>query len=67
MLRLKPRQRAALGETLRELANLAAGALVLGQFVGEQRLSTRSVLAGIAVWLALVGLALLLMEEGSDD
>ena len=67
MLRLKPRQRAALGETLRELANLAAGALILGQFVGEQRLSTRSVLAGIAVWLALVGLALLLMEEGSDD
>ena len=66
MLRLKPRRRAALGETLRELANLAAGALVLGQFVGEQRLSPRSVLAGIAVWLALVGLALLLIEERSD-
>jgi len=52
MLRLKPQRRAALGETLRELANLAAGALVLGQFVGEQRLSTGSILAGILLWLA---------------
>ena len=63
MIRLKPRQRTALGETLRELANLVAGALVLGQFVGERRLSIWSVLAGIAAWFVLVGLVLLLAGE----
>ena len=63
MIRLKRRQRTALGETLRELANLVAGALVLGQFVGEQRLSIWSVLAGIAAWFVLVGLVLLLAGE----
>ena len=36
MLRLKPRRRAVLVETLRELANLVAGALVLGRLVGNQ-------------------------------
>jgi hypothetical protein len=63
MIRLKPRQRTALGETLRELANLVAGALVLGQFVGEQRLSIWSILVGIAAWVVLVGFVLLLAAE----
>jgi len=63
MLRLKTRQRAVLVETLRELANLSAGALVLGQFVGLQPLSVRVVLGGLASWLALVGAAILLSGE----
>jgi hypothetical protein len=50
-------------ETLRELANLSAGALVLGQFVGLQPLSVRVVLGGLPSWLALVGAAILLSGE----
>jgi len=63
MLRLKPGRRAVLVETFRELANLAAGALVLGQFVGEQRLSALAVIGGIATWIALVGIAVWLAGE----
>ena len=57
------RQRVALGETLRELANFAAAALVFGQFVGQGTVSLRLVLAGIAIWLTLVLLALVAQGE----
>lgn len=60
MLRFSSRQRAALGETLRELANFAAAALVFGQFVGQQHLSWRVLLAGGALWLVFVSYALVL-------
>lgn len=66
MLRLRPRRRAVLVETLRELANLTAGALVLGRFVGQQPFSFALVLGGIAAWFVLVGLALSI-AEGKDD
>lgn len=59
MLRLKPRRRTVLVETLRELANLVAGALVLAQFVGQQPMSLGLFLAGVAAWFTLVGLAML--------
>ena len=65
MLRLKSRQRAALGETLRQLANLAAAALGLGQFVGEQPPSWWLLVAGAAIWIALVSSALVL--EGGEQ
>jgi hypothetical protein len=51
-------QRAVLSETFRELANLAGGAMVLGQFVGERPLSAGIVLIGLLAWMILVGLAL---------
>jgi hypothetical protein len=63
MLRLKPHQRAALGETVRDLANLSAGALALGQFVGQQSPSWRLILAGALIWLVLVSLALALLGD----
>ena len=63
MLRLKPRQRVALSETVRDLANLVAGALVLSQFVGQQPLSRGLFLAGIAIWVAFVTFALVLVGE----
>ena len=53
MIRFDRRQRSALGETLRELANLAAGAFVLGQFVMSQPLSWGLMLMGIASGLRL--------------
>jgi hypothetical protein len=65
MLRLEPRQRAALSETIRELANLVAAALVVGQVI-TARPQAWLIAGGIAIWaiwLAFVGLALLLEEE----
>jgi hypothetical protein len=47
-----------LSQTFRELANLAAGAMVLGQFVGERQLSVGIVLVGVLAWFTLVALAL---------
>ena len=60
MLDLKPRRRQVLRETLRELANLFAGAMVVGQFVGDQPLSSWVLIGGVAMWAILVGLALVL-------
>jgi len=67
MIRFSSRQRVALrvalGETLRELANFAAGALVFGQLVGQQLLPWRVLLAGGAPW----SLALSSSSTGSGD
>lgn len=63
MLRLGPRQRSSLSETLREFANLEVAALVLGQFIGERPISSELMLVGIAIWILLVGLALALEGE----
>ena len=62
MIRFDRRQRAALSQTLRDLANLIAAGLVVGQVVTEQPRSWL-ILAGIGVWLAFVGWALLLEGE----
>ncbi len=52
MLRLTTRQRTALGDTLRELANYGFAALVFGQFVSERAVSWRLAMTGVALWLA---------------
>ncbi|MBI4266144.1 MAG: hypothetical protein HY657_17350 [Acidobacteria bacterium] len=57
------RRRTVLVETLRELANLSAGALVLGRFVSGQSMSLWLLLAGAGIWLLLVGMALLVAGE----
>jgi hypothetical protein len=67
MLRLKQRRRAVLVETLRELANLTAAALVLAHFVGERPLSVELAFAGVGLWFTFVGVALILVEEGRDE
>ena len=63
MLRLKTGRRAVLVETLRELANLVAGALVLGQLVGQQPSSLWVIFGGVAAWLVLVAVAIQLAGE----
>ena len=63
MLRLKPRQRMALGETLRALANLAATAFVFTQFVVQASPSLRLIAAGTILWVAFVVVALLLIGD----
>ena len=60
MLRLEPGQRAALSDTVRDLANLVATALVLGQFVGERSFSWSLMLTGASTWIVLVVFGLML-------
>jgi len=66
MLRLTSRRRTVLVETLRELANLAVGALVLGQFVSNRAGSIDVVVLGVALWVGFLTLALWLSGDGED-
>ena len=61
MLRLEQGQRVALSEALRDLANLVAAVLVLGQLVGERPLSWSLVVLGFATWAGFVWLGLALV------
>jgi hypothetical protein len=63
MIRFSSRQRVALGDTLRELANFAAAALVFGQFVGDGVVSWSTLFAGTAFWFAVIWLGLLIEGE----
>ena len=58
MRRWSPEQRALLAETLRDIANIAAGAMVFGQFLGERAFSPWIALVGVAMWNCLVVFAL---------
>ena len=63
MVRLTAGQRSALGTTVRELANYGAAALVFGQFVGQTTVSWWRFLAGVGIWVAFIGFALVLEGE----
>ena len=64
-LRLRPQHRLALSESVRELANLLAGGLVLAQLVGTTPPSWWLIVGGVAGWLTLIAFALKLL--GEDD
>jgi len=66
MLRLGPIRRALVADGLRELANLVAAALVLGQVVAETRLSVPLLVSGCLFWLVLLGAAVLVALEKVD-
>ena len=63
MLRLAANQRAMFGEKFLDLANYAAAALVFGQFVAQQPVSWRVMLAGVVAWVMLAGTAFVLTGE----
>jgi hypothetical protein len=63
MLRLRREQRTAFSEKLFDLANVAAAALVFGQFVGQQSASWRVIVAGVMAWVTLISTALWLMGD----
>ena len=54
MVVLSPQQRRILAETIRDIANVAAGAMVFGQFVAGTPFSPRLATAGVAMWIVLV-------------
>ena len=63
MLRLTRQQRDVLGEKVLDLANFAAAALVFGQFVGQQPVSWRVIVAGFATWFVFAAWAFWLTGE----
>jgi len=63
MIRLDRRQRDALSETVRELANFVAAGLSVGQFVTSQPPSWRLIGVGVFSWMVFVGFALMLEGE----
>jgi hypothetical protein len=62
MLRLNARQRTALSETCREFANLAGGALVVGQALSGQRFSWWLMVVGIAFWFGFIAVGMRRLE-----
>ena len=59
-------QRRLLAETVRDIANIAAGALVFGQLVAGGTFSLRLAILGGSVWIAFVGYAVF-MAKGSES
>ena len=53
-MRLTDRQRALFGEKLLELANYAVTALIFGQLVGQERISSLLTMLGFGIYVALV-------------
>ena len=63
MLRLTARQRTVLLEKVPDVANLAIGALLFGQFVGSQPFSPWSALTGFVIWIVLMAMTLSIARE----
>ena len=63
MVRLSGSQRTLLAETLRDIGNVAAGAMVFGQFLAGAMFSIGVALGGMAVWIVLVLTALRAASE----
>jgi len=61
MLELSLNQRKLLAETLRDIANFAAAALIFGQLVSERTFSIWLALLGIALWGCFVASAVALI------
>jgi hypothetical protein len=60
MLVLQREQHVLLAETLREIANVAAGAMVFGQSLADRPLSPWLAVLGAGLWVSLVIVAVLL-------
>jgi hypothetical protein len=65
MLVLTRGRRALLSEKLSDAANLAAGAMIFGQFLGEIAFSPVLAIFGFGIWLVMIGCAVVLLP-GSE-
>lgn len=63
VLHLNDRQRDVLIEHLPDAANVAAGGLFFGQFIGDRPFSWPSALIGIGLWATLLIVSLLLARR----
>ena len=64
MLVLKPAQRALFAEKLPDAANLALGALVFGQLLGDDLFSPWIALVGLGLWIFFIGCAVIVAGGG---
>ncbi len=64
MVGLTPEQRQMLIDKLPDAANLALGALVFGQFLGDEPFSLVKAAGGLAGWFVLLGCAFALGGRG---
>jgi hypothetical protein len=60
MLKLRRRQRDVLIDKLPDVGNLAAGALVFGQLLGDRPFSLAVAVFGFGLWLLLIASSLYL-------
>jgi hypothetical protein len=67
MLRLTPARQRVLVAHLPELANVAVGSLLFGQFLTERPYSVALAVVGIAAWFALMGIVFLLPAVNEND
>jgi hypothetical protein len=58
MLELSHEQRMLLAETVRDVANIAGGAMIFGQVLAERPFSLFVAVLGVALWLCLVACAI---------
>jgi hypothetical protein len=63
MLRLTKRRRAVLAEKVPDVANLITAAIVIGYAIGESNVSWLAVIAAIALWTGVLGVALWIAED----
>lgn len=63
MVRLTSRQRALLADKLPDVANIAAGALVFGQSLGDRTFSWPLAAFGTTLWTVLVCCAVVLARK----
>jgi hypothetical protein len=64
MLILNREQRRLFAETVRDIANVAAGAMVFGQFLSGNAFAPRVMVAGAALWIVFVSSAVLTLKGG---
>jgi len=60
MLVLTREQCELLAETVRDIVNIAAGAMVFGQFLADEVFSPWLAVGGVFIWIGLVAYALTL-------
>lgn len=63
MLRLTPRRRAVLADKVPDIANIVAGAAVIGFAFGEPDASWPVVIAAAAMWAGALVFALVIAED----
>jgi hypothetical protein len=64
MIRLKPAHRRVLVAHVPELANIAIGSFLFGQFLTDRPYSVVLAIVGVATWFALIGFTFLVANDG---
>ena len=63
MLRWTPRQRAVLADKVPDMANIVAGAIVIGFAIGDPEAPWPALVIGIAIWAGALIFAVSVAEE----